>query len=64
MDEQQNAYLILPLKFGPHFAEFHLRTHRRHNVVHNVNVDVAQHYAIPISCTAHYIIDYKRKKTV
>lgn len=40
MHEQGNEYLILPLEFSPHLAEFNLSTHCRHDVVHDVNMNV------------------------
>jgi len=41
--------LVLPLKLGPHRPELRVRAARRHDVVHDVDVDVVQHDAVPVA---------------
>ena len=50
------AYLVLPLELCPHLPEIRVGTGGRHNVVHDVNMNVIQNNTIAIPWAAWYII--------
>ena len=56
-----NEYLILPLKFCPHLPELNLGTRCRHNVVHDVNVYVAQHHTVSVGSATDYVVNCERR---
>jgi hypothetical protein len=43
-----DRHLILPLKLGPHLPELCVCTCGRDDVVHDVNVDIIQHYTVTV----------------
>lgn len=52
LDRARGFYLVLPFKLCPHASELHIRAASRADVVHDVDVDVIQHYhtAVCICC--------------
>lgn len=50
------AYLVLPFELCPHLPEIRVGTGGRHNVVHDVNMNVVQNNTIAIPWAAWYII--------
>ena len=48
---------ILPLKIGPHLAEFRIRTGSGHNVIHDVDVDVVEHDHIAVRSRASHVVN-------
>ncbi len=51
-----HRHLVLPLKLCPHLAELGVGAGCRNDVVHDVNVDVVQHNAVPITHRAAHIV--------
>ncbi len=41
--------LIFPLKFSPHLSELGVCAGGRLNVVHDINVNVTEDYAVPVT---------------
>ena len=51
-------YLIFPFKFCPHGPEFNLCTRRRHNVIHDVDVNIIENHNVTIGhCTRDIVYD-------
>ena len=52
-----DGHLVLPLKLCPHGSELCLCAGGRHDVVHDVNVDVIQHNHVAVAGSAAHIVN-------
>lgn len=50
-------YLIFPLKLRPHLSELCIGAGRWLDVVHDVDVDVTEHHAVPVASGAGDVVD-------
>ena len=48
--------LVLPFKLRPHLTELSVRTTRRHDVVHDVNVDVIENDTVTVTGGSTHVI--------
>lgn len=53
------VYLVLPLKLCPHLSELCVSAWRWLDVIHDVNVNVAEDNAVPVACSSWHVINYK-----
>ena len=51
--------LVLPFKLRPHLTELSVRTTRRHDVVHDVNVDVIENDTVTVAGGTRDVINCK-----
>ena len=51
-----DRHLVLPLELGPHLAELRVGARRRHDVVHDVDVDVVEHDAVTVGAGAAHVV--------
>ena len=50
------VYLVLPLELGPHLSELCVGAGCWLDVVHDVDVDIAEDHAVPVTrCTGHIV---------
>ena len=52
---------IFPFKVRPHLSELCVGAVGRHDVVHDVNVDVIQHHAVTIRRCASHVVHWQRE---
>ena len=55
-DVRIDCDLVLPLELRPHLTEFCVRARGRHDVVHDVNVDVIEHDTVTVTRGTRHII--------
>ena len=57
------THFVFPLEFGPHLPELQVGATGRDYVVHDVDLDVTQIDAVPVTHAALQVIDWRRKKS-
>jgi len=50
-------YLIFPFKLCPHRSELIIGARGRHNIVHNVNMNIVEDHAVSISASTAHVIN-------
>ena len=51
-----DGHLVLPLKLSPHLAELGISARGRHDVVHDVDVDIVQHHTVTVAGRTTHVI--------
>ena len=61
VDVGVDGHLVLPLELGPHLAELGVGAVARHDVVHDVDVDVVQHDAVTVAGRTTHVVHYRHR---
>lgn len=56
-----DGHFVLPFEVSPHLPEFRVSAASRHDIVHDINVNVVKYHNVTIRCRASDIIDYVSK---
>lgn len=51
-----STHLVLPLELGPHLPELCVCAAGRLDVIHDVDVDIAEHHTVPVTGSAGYVV--------